>query len=168
MKRRILPIFILLSVLGATSLGVAPYFSDTVTAQAALLNEDENSFQDCPGSFSEFQHSVSWYKGSNRVRIQAAEACGSKQGILKLRDVLVTVSSGSKTLTEVTAKEAIFSKKLNQLLITSAVTRPGPHPYCLTPSSIFTIDLLSGELRSSGMRVVLNSFEAPDCQGNPQ
>lgn len=149
MKRGILPIILLL-LTGAASAEVAP----------APISEE--SLQECSGSFSDFRQSVSWYQGRNRILIEAKQACGSRIGNLALQDVTVTILAGNKELSKISAADAILSNRKHQLLITAGIAAGATH--CIQPGAIMTVNLATGELRTTGTRIILNSSDTPNCR----
>ena len=116
----------------------------------------------CPNAIESFRQTVSWYRGQNSVLIEAPQACGSKRGnAFELTNVTVTFRSKNGIVTRFAAQNGTLHVRKNQLLLTDL--KPTDKRACWGALPLLLLNLKSGELRSPGMRTLLNTKTPLSC-----
>ena len=130
-------------------------------AQSAPLVSDREPV--CHVRFEKFRKSVSWYNGQNRLLIEADSACEHKLGnLLELENVTLTLFSKDTLLAKIRTPDASYSIKNDELLIGKNEDVLKAHS-CLKSSELLDIRLRLGELRTPGMKTMLNSVKTLSC-----
>jgi hypothetical protein len=126
-----------------------------VFAGAAIPVTQE--MQACPVLMTGYRHTVSWYQGKNRVKIEATQACGARYGHpLELQNVKLTIESNQTVIARFFSSTGTLSPREGRLIMGQAARLNGP-------SAAFTnllIDFKTGEARApSGFYLRLKKSE---------
>jgi hypothetical protein len=148
------PAFVIaLAVAGAGALHFA-------AKEERVLGEPEQP--ECRFQFDQFQKTVSYRNGGNRLRIVADQACGWKHGrIYDLENVRLTLGTGEKDLVSIHAGKGTFVFRKNQLLISGALATDSSS--CLRRADQMIVDLDTGEVRTPGLRLFMNGARPIAC-----
>jgi hypothetical protein len=119
---------------------------------------------DCPVRVEGFRQAVIFYRGPNRVLIEAERACGSRRGdLLALENVTFTIQSGGKTFARIHSSEGTFSP--HQRLVVVGRSDRARDTGCLRGVDVLSLDLATGELRAPGLRKFLGARSTLSCGG---
>jgi hypothetical protein len=120
----------------------------------------------CPNKIENYRNSVNWYRGPNRITVSAKTACGSKYGDeYELSDVTVEIRSGHHVITQAHASNGAFWPGRRTMLIgkSDAAADAVKNKSCVSSFNLMQIDLKNGEMKTPGMRAVLNSKDEVRC-----
>jgi hypothetical protein len=120
------------------------------------------SREECPNKIEQFRNSVNWYRGKNRITVEAKTACGSKLGdAYELSDVKIEIRSGDRLITQAHSAFGEFWMKSNEILIGKSDQQN--KKACVSKFDLMKVDLKSGEMRTPGMQAFLNSTGLIPC-----
>jgi hypothetical protein len=138
----------------------APLFQENMKTMADIARDR------CPNKIENYKNSVNWYRGPNRITVSARTACGSKYGDeYDLTDVTIEIRSGHRLITQVHASDGTFWPGRNEMLIgkSDSAKVADKNGACVPDFNVMQIDLRTGEMKTPGMQVVLNSEDEVKC-----
>lgn len=152
-------------VLGLTWLGTTAPRALSAAAVSHGLAPLPPELAECPTQIGKFRQADVWYRGRNRLLLEAESACGSPYGdTMDLKSVRLSIVSGDRTYAVLRSPIGTYDRAGHQLLL--GPTQKETDEGCLRGVPALLVNLRSGELRAPGVKLALGSpAELPACSG---
>ena len=110
----------------------------------------------CHIEIYKYVQSISWYKGSNRIKIEADHACSQNSGLpLELSNVTLTIEAANKKISKVQSLHGFYAPR-ERFFQLGTMLRPSETGRIADASNL-VVDLKTGEVRSpTGFYLDLN------------